>query len=192
MRSGPFAMGTTSCGSAWAGVRRVAVKQVRLAGLPALLEARGFPYQWRGWMEDLLRWSMSAVLVNGCPGPWIQCKRGVTHYLFFLLLVAHREDGQVPGGVEGHAAHTGREGYSHQRRPRRSSHLCHGGPAAAARGGRTPQSVLVDRHGQGLGREVSCGMGKRLSAVVRRALVVRDANRFHRFEHGACSCKDYW
>jgi len=33
---------------------------------------------------------------------------------------------------------------------------------------------------------------KGLSAVVRRALVVRDANRFHRFEHGACSCKDYW
>jgi pentatricopeptide repeat protein len=33
---------------------------------------------------------------------------------------------------------------------------------------------------------------KGLSAVVRRALVVRDANRFHRFEHGSCSCKDYW
>ena len=33
---------------------------------------------------------------------------------------------------------------------------------------------------------------KGLSAVMRRALVVRDANRFHRFEHGACSCKDYW
>ncbi|XP_062227209.1 putative pentatricopeptide repeat-containing protein At3g15130 [Phragmites australis] len=33
---------------------------------------------------------------------------------------------------------------------------------------------------------------KGLSAVVRRALVVRDANRFHRFEHGACSCGDYW
>ncbi|KAJ1273572.1 hypothetical protein BS78_06G292000 [Paspalum vaginatum] len=33
---------------------------------------------------------------------------------------------------------------------------------------------------------------KGLSAVQPRVLVVRDANRFHRFEHGACSCKDYW
>ncbi|KAF0908427.1 hypothetical protein E2562_025401 [Oryza meyeriana var. granulata] len=33
---------------------------------------------------------------------------------------------------------------------------------------------------------------KGLSAVVRRVLVVRDANRFHRFQNGACSCWDYW
>ncbi|CAM0902149.1 unnamed protein product [Alopecurus aequalis] len=33
---------------------------------------------------------------------------------------------------------------------------------------------------------------KGLSRVVGRALVVRDANRFHRFQDGACSCKDYW
>ncbi|XP_006653061.2 putative pentatricopeptide repeat-containing protein At3g15130 [Oryza brachyantha] len=33
---------------------------------------------------------------------------------------------------------------------------------------------------------------KGLSAVVRRVLVVRDANRFHRFQNGACSCTDYW
>ncbi|KAL6651736.1 hypothetical protein ACP70R_010661 [Stipagrostis hirtigluma subsp. patula] len=33
---------------------------------------------------------------------------------------------------------------------------------------------------------------KGLSSVVRRVLVVRDANRFHRFENGACSCRDYW
>ncbi|KAK3143297.1 hypothetical protein QOZ80_4AG0298630 [Eleusine coracana subsp. coracana] len=33
---------------------------------------------------------------------------------------------------------------------------------------------------------------KGLSAVIRTTLVVRDANRFHRFEHGACSCRDYW
>ncbi|KAF7019931.1 hypothetical protein CFC21_033059 [Triticum aestivum] len=33
---------------------------------------------------------------------------------------------------------------------------------------------------------------KGLSRVVGRAMVVRDANRFHRFQDGACSCKDYW
>ncbi|KAG2569937.1 putative pentatricopeptide repeat-containing protein At3g15130 [Panicum virgatum] len=33
---------------------------------------------------------------------------------------------------------------------------------------------------------------KGLSAVLKRVLVVRDANRFHRFELGACSCRDYW
>nr|CAJ86042.1 H0723C07.12 [Oryza sativa] len=33
---------------------------------------------------------------------------------------------------------------------------------------------------------------KGLSAVVRRVVVVRDANRFHRFQNGACSCRDYW
>ncbi|XP_020186014.1 putative pentatricopeptide repeat-containing protein At3g11460, mitochondrial [Aegilops tauschii subsp. strangulata] len=33
---------------------------------------------------------------------------------------------------------------------------------------------------------------KAVSAIVNRAFLVRDASRFHRFEGGACSCKDYW
>ncbi|KAL6614255.1 hypothetical protein ACP70R_036525 [Stipagrostis hirtigluma subsp. patula] len=33
---------------------------------------------------------------------------------------------------------------------------------------------------------------KSVSAIVNRAFLVRDASRFHRFEHGVCSCKDYW
>ncbi|KAL5213864.1 hypothetical protein ABZP36_003016 [Zizania latifolia] len=33
---------------------------------------------------------------------------------------------------------------------------------------------------------------KGLSSVLGTTLVVRDANRFHRFHHGACSCRDYW
>ncbi|XP_072965470.1 putative pentatricopeptide repeat-containing protein At3g15130 [Typha angustifolia] len=33
---------------------------------------------------------------------------------------------------------------------------------------------------------------KGLSKVLGKVLVVRDANRFHRFERGVCSCKDYW
>lgn len=33
---------------------------------------------------------------------------------------------------------------------------------------------------------------KELSKVVKKVFVVRDANRFHRFEDGVCSCGDYW
>ncbi|XP_010104009.2 pentatricopeptide repeat-containing protein At3g12770 [Morus notabilis] len=33
---------------------------------------------------------------------------------------------------------------------------------------------------------------KHISKIVRRELIVRDANRFHHFVDGNCSCKDYW
>eukprot|EP01018_Ginkgo_biloba_P011240 Gb_08862 [translate_table: standard] len=33
---------------------------------------------------------------------------------------------------------------------------------------------------------------KFISKIVRRVIIVRDANRFHHFENGFCSCKDYW
>ncbi|XP_052200063.1 pentatricopeptide repeat-containing protein At4g30700 [Diospyros lotus] len=33
---------------------------------------------------------------------------------------------------------------------------------------------------------------KFVSKATRRDIVVRDANRFHHFKHGACSCGDYW
>ncbi|KAA8525314.1 hypothetical protein F0562_007169 [Nyssa sinensis] len=33
---------------------------------------------------------------------------------------------------------------------------------------------------------------KGLSKVLRKVFVVRDANRFHKFEDGLCSCGDYW
>ncbi|TVU36618.1 hypothetical protein EJB05_18558 [Eragrostis curvula] len=33
---------------------------------------------------------------------------------------------------------------------------------------------------------------KSVSAIANRAFLVRDASRFHRFEGGLCSCKDYW
>ncbi|KAK9290873.1 hypothetical protein L1049_009051 [Liquidambar formosana] len=33
---------------------------------------------------------------------------------------------------------------------------------------------------------------KFVSRISNRAIVVRDAYRFHHFEGGACSCKDYW
>ena len=33
---------------------------------------------------------------------------------------------------------------------------------------------------------------KGLSKILKKVFVVRDANRFHRFEDGLCSCGDYW
>jgi pentatricopeptide repeat protein len=33
---------------------------------------------------------------------------------------------------------------------------------------------------------------KLVSKLVGRAIIVRDANRFHHFEDGLCSCRDYW
>ncbi|KAH8948882.1 hypothetical protein BDL97_10G001000 [Sphagnum fallax] len=33
---------------------------------------------------------------------------------------------------------------------------------------------------------------KFISKIVRRVIMVRDANRFHHFEDGVCSCMDYW
>jgi hypothetical protein len=30
------------------------------------------------------------------------------------------------------------------------------------------------------------------SKIVGRAIMVRDANHFHHFEDGVCSCRDYW
>jgi pentatricopeptide repeat protein len=33
---------------------------------------------------------------------------------------------------------------------------------------------------------------KFISKIVRREIIVRDANRFHHFKDGSCSCRDYW
>ncbi|BFG42583.1 hypothetical protein CerSpe_288570 [Prunus speciosa] len=35
-------------------------------------------------------------------------------------------------------------------------------------------------------------MIKLITKITKRKLVVRDRNRFHHFENGACSCADYW
>jgi len=68
-------------------------------GLFSILSARGFPDKWNQWISSLLTSSKSAVLVNGCPGPWITCKRGlrqgdpISPYLF--LLVAETLQGMI-------------------------------------------------------------------------------------------------
>lgn len=55
------------------------------------MQARGFNSVWRRWMQHILHSSRTAVLVNGCPGPWMHCRRGlrqgdpISPYLFILV-----------------------------------------------------------------------------------------------------------
>jgi hypothetical protein len=61
-------------------------------GLLRILQARGFHQTWINWILHLLQSSRSAILVNGCPGPWISVKRGLRQgdplSPFLFLIVA--------------------------------------------------------------------------------------------------------
>lgn len=48
---------------------------VSWSALDKIMSARGFPTLWCQWINDMLSSSKSDVLLHGCPGPWIDCKR---------------------------------------------------------------------------------------------------------------------
>ena len=56
---------------------RKAFDSVNWDALDMILEARGFGCLFRGWVRAILATGKNAVLLNGVPGRWIQCKNGL-------------------------------------------------------------------------------------------------------------------
>ncbi|CAK9193543.1 unnamed protein product [Sphagnum troendelagicum] len=74
------------------------------------------------------------------------------------------------------------------------SHLCHHSEKLAIAFGlinRAPGTPLQIRKNLWVCKDCHTS-AKFISKIVRRAIMVRDANRFHHFEDGVCSCMDYW
>lgn len=56
---------------------RKAFDSVSWDSLLAILEARGFDSKWIGWISTILNTGKISILLNGVPGRWFSCRRGL-------------------------------------------------------------------------------------------------------------------
>jgi hypothetical protein len=70
---------------------RKAFDSVDWSALDRILRARGFGDKWCGWIRTILESGRTAVLLNGVPGRWFDCKQGLRQgdplspYLFIIV-----------------------------------------------------------------------------------------------------------
>jgi hypothetical protein len=83
-----------------------AFDSINWSSLRAIMRVRGFPELWCDWLEAIFTSSRSAVVLNGIPGRWITCRRGLRQgdpfspYLFLLVADVLQKMVQQDGVLE--------------------------------------------------------------------------------------------